>query len=61
MNIGRGQIRDALFNFFIVKKSLFCIFRMLPSVSKITPVKQMQDIFYNLDNTPQKKLLFLRH
>ena len=37
MNIGGGRIRGALFNFFVVKKYLFCIFRTLPSVSKITP------------------------
>ena len=37
MNLGRGQIRGALFNFFVMKKCLSCIFRTLPSVSKITP------------------------
>ena len=37
MNIEGGQIRGALFNFFVVKKCLSCIFRTLPSVSKITP------------------------
>ena len=37
MNMGGGQIRGALFNIFVVKKCPFCIFRMLPSVSKITP------------------------
>ena len=33
-NIGGGQIRDALFNCFGVKKYPFCIFRMLSTVSK---------------------------
>ena len=37
MNIGRGQIRGTFFNFFVVKKYPFCIFRTLPSVSEITP------------------------
>ena len=37
MNIGGGKIRGALFNFFVVKKCPFCIFRTLPSVSKLTP------------------------
>ena len=37
MNIGGGHIRGTLFNFFIVKSTFFFIFRMLPSVSKITP------------------------
>ena len=37
MNIGGGQIRGVLFNFFVLKKCLFCIFQTLPSVSKITP------------------------
>ena len=41
MTIGRGQIRGALFNFFAVKNSLFCILRMLPSVSKITPANTL--------------------
>ena len=39
MNIEGGQIRCALFNFFVVKKCPFCIFQMLPSVSTITPVR----------------------
>ena len=38
MNIGGGHIRGVLFNFFVVKKCLFCIFWTLPSVSKTTPV-----------------------
>ena len=33
-----GQISGAPFSFFVVKKCLFCIFRRLPSVSKMTPV-----------------------
>ena len=37
MNIREGQIMGALFNFFVVKKCPFCIFWMLPSVSKIIP------------------------
>ena len=39
------------FNFFVVKKSLFCIFLMLPSVSKITPVniKNFQKPCFNLN------------
>ena len=41
MNIGGGQIRGALFDFFVVKKCSFCIFQMLPSVSKITPVNPL--------------------
>ena len=45
MNIGGGQIRGALFNFSVVKKSgLFCIFQMLPSVCTITPAA----LFFNL-------------
>ena len=28
MNRGRGQIRGALYNFFVVKKCLFCVFQM---------------------------------
>ena len=39
MNIGGGQIRGALFNFFVKKKCPFCIFWTLTSVSKITPSK----------------------
>ena len=35
MNIGEGQDRGALVNLFVVKKCPFCIFWMLPSVSKI--------------------------
>ena len=42
MNIGGGQIRGALFNFFVVKKCPFCIFRTLPSVSKIRPVMRLR-------------------
>ena len=37
VNIGGGQVRGALFNFSVVKKCPFCIFRMLSSVSKIAP------------------------
>ena len=37
IKIEGGQIRGALFNYFVVKKCPFCIFQMLPSVSKITP------------------------
>ena len=37
MNIGGGKIRDALFNFFAVKKCPFCIFWMLLLVSKTAP------------------------
>ena len=37
MIIEGGQIKGALFNFFVVKNALFCIFWMLPSVSTITP------------------------
>ena len=33
---GGGQIKRALFYFFVVKKCPFCIFWTLPSVSKIT-------------------------
>ena len=44
MNIGGGQIRGALFNCFVVKSALFCIFRLLPLVSKINPV--LRKIFY---------------
>ena len=36
MNIGAGKITGAFLNCFIVKKCSFCIFRMLPPVSKIT-------------------------
>ena len=38
MNIEGGQIRQALFKLFEVKKCLFCIFQMLSSVSTITAV-----------------------
>ena len=38
MKIGGFQIRGAFFNFFVVKKCFFCIFQMLTSVSRITPV-----------------------
>ena len=37
INIRGGQIRGALFNFFWWKSALICIFRTLPSVSKIIP------------------------
>ena len=37
MRIGGGGIWGALFNFFVVKKCPFCIFWMLPSVSKVIP------------------------
>ena len=37
VNIEGGQIRGALFNLFVVKKCLSCIFQILSSVSKITP------------------------
>ena len=38
MNVGGGQIRGTLLNFFVVKKcAFFSIFRMLPSVSEIIP------------------------
>ena len=43
MNIGEGQVRGALVNLFVVKKCPFCIFWMLPSVSKINP-----DIFAHI-------------
>ena len=44
MNIVGGQIRGALFNFFVVTKCPFCIFWMLPSVSKIILVKANADL-----------------
>ena len=52
MNLGGGQIRGALFNFFVVKKCPFCIFRTLSSVSTITPV------IYTLKH---QKLMITRH
>ena len=42
MDIGGGEISGAIFNFFVVKKYPFCIFRTLPSVSKIIPVLRNQ-------------------
>ena len=39
MNIGWCQLKGALFNLFVVKKWSFCIFRTLPSVSKIIPTR----------------------
>ena len=43
MNTGEGQVRGALVNLFVEKKCPFCIFRMLPSVSKMNP-----DIFAHI-------------
>ena len=38
INIGGGQIKGALLNFFFsAEVPFFCIFQILPSVSKITP------------------------
>ena len=38
INIGEGQIRGALFNFFAVEKCpFFCVFQILPTVSNIIP------------------------
>ena len=38
MNIGAGKIMGAFLNLLVVKMCPFCIFWMLPPVSKITPV-----------------------
>ena len=51
MNIGGGQIRGALFNFFVVKSALFCIFWMLPPLSKITPDDVICNIGISADDT----------
>ena len=57
MNIVWGQFRGAIFNFFIVKECPFCIFRMLPSVPKITSVFIHSSIFISNQIIPYQPCL----
>ena len=62
MNIGRGQIRVALFNFFVVKKCYLPerIFRRLPAVSKGTPVQYIgESILEQIKKGPSSAVLVL--